>query len=294
MKNSGKFPSFQSLTPYATIVIAMLPAISLYALNSPSLLLYVAFLCSVGLGLLIRRPQDRTRLESDHAIDLPFAIAHDKEIYEEYLAIARSLKRISQIPDPVFREAALQQIAAGKSELQKVAEGTLTFEGTESWRIIYEALLRSQHVYLYRSVAWVKSAHYWQDEPGKQSTQFSLRLVDDQRLNIERIVILSDSVWPAGQPLPIEPLLGWISEHHRHGVWIKLVRESTIENETDLLSDFGIYGSHAVGEQVLDDQCRTIRFILQFNLAAVEAAEKRWQRLAIYSKAYRDLLDSRR
>lgn len=289
-KNKGS----STLAQLATVAAALLPAIGLYLWSPQTLLLYVAALCSFSLVLQLCRPPDRTRLESDQAIDLPFAIAHDKQIYDEYLAIARALKRISQIPDLVFHEAAVQQIIAAKTTLQQVAEGTLTFEGTESWRIIYAALLRSRHVFLYRSVAWVKSADYWQDEPGRHSTQLNLQLVDDQVLNIERIVILADAVWPADQVFPDEPILGWIDAHHRHGVWIKLVRHATIANEPDLLGDFGIYGSHAVGEQVLDDQCRTVRFILRFNFEAVEGAEKRWKRLAIYSKAYQDLLDSQR
>ncbi len=89
-----------------------------------------------------------------------------------------------------------------------MAAGTLAFEGTESWRIIYEALLRGRHVFLYRSVAWAIRDQYWQDEPGKQSTQLNLQLVDEQTLNIERIVILNDSIWPVGQRLPDEPTLG--------------------------------------------------------------------------------------
>ncbi|MEO8271503.1 MAG: hypothetical protein ABI557_17400, partial [Aureliella sp.] len=94
--------------------------------------------------------------------------------------------------------------------------------------------------------------------------------------------------------LPDEPILSWIDIHNRHGIWIKLVRESTIANEPDLLGDFGIYGSHVFGEQILNDKCRTIRFYLQFNLDVVEEAEKRWKRLGIFATAYRDLLDSRR
>ncbi len=288
-KNQGN----HSWIPLAVAAAALLPAIGLYAWIPHGLLIYVAALCSVCLGLLLRRPQDPRRPDSEHAIDLLFAIAHDKGIYDEYLEIAKALQQISQIPDVVFREAALQKIVAAKSELQLVAKGTLTFEGTESWRIVYEALLRSRHVFLYRSVAWVKSADYWQDEPGKQSTQLNLDLVDSQTLNIERIVILGDSVWPTDQPLPREPILSWIETQHRHGFWIKLVRESTIAVEPDLLGDFGIYGSHAVGQHTLDEKCRTVRFVLRFNFEAVETAEKRWKRLGIFSSAYRDLLDSR-
>ncbi len=294
MNRFGKYQDYDSEISLAVTAGAMLLAIVLYSWIPQGLLLYTTALCSTCLGLLVHRPPGCRRLESEHAIDLPFAIAHDKEIYDEYLAIARALKRISQIPDLVFREAALQKIASAKLEFQQVAEGTLVFEGTESWRIVYVALLRRRHVFLYRSVAWVKSVDYWQDEPGKHSTLFNLELVDHQNLNIERIVILSESVWPADQAFPNEPILSWIDTHHRHGIWIKLVREATIATEPDLLGDFGIYGSHAVGEQVLDDKCRTTRFILRFNFDAVEAAEARWKRLGIFASAYRDMLDSRR
>lgn len=254
--------------------------------------LYIAALCSCCLGLFVSHPKTQQQIESKSAFDLLLAIVHDKQIYDETLELAKALKQISQIPDLVFREAALQKIVSAKLELQQVADGTLIFDGTESWRIVYEALLRRRHVFLYRSVAWIKSADYWQDEPGKQSTQLNLELVDNQHLSIERIVILNRSVWPAGQPFPDEPILSWIAAQHRHGCWIKLVRESTIDSEPDLVGDFGIYGSHAVGEYILVDKCQTVRFILRFNFEAVEAAENRWKHLGIFASAYRDLLDS--
>jgi hypothetical protein len=47
---------------------------------------------------------------SDHPLDLPLAIAHDEEIFEHYLSFSRSIKRISQIPDPVYRDAAIEKI----------------------------------------------------------------------------------------------------------------------------------------------------------------------------------------
>lgn len=297
MQSKNKQSQIRRRLPYAVSIISSLLVVAIYqAAGLAGLTLYIALMLSLGLGLLTwRESSNRQQLPwSDHPLELPFSIAHDEDIFRQYEEIARALKDISQIPDPVFREAALQQIMALKRSLQQVAAGTLVFEGTESWRIIYEALLRSRHVFLYRSVAWVKSDKYWQDEPGKQSTQLNLRLVDDQTLNIERIVILSDSIWPVDQRLPVNPILSWIEAHHRHGIWIKLVRESAIANEPDLMGDFGIYGSHAYGEQILNEECRTIRFYLRFNLEAVEAAEKRWKRLGIFATAYRDLLDSQR
>lgn len=297
MRSTNKPSQISRWLPYTVSSIAAVLAFAIYqAAGVGGLTLYVAVLSSLVLGLLTWRASSWRQhfTSSDHPLDLPFSIAHDEDIFEQYQEIAQALKEVSQIPDPVFREAALQKIVAVTGSLQQVATGTLVFEGTESWRIIYEALLRSRHVFLYRSVAWAKSDQYWQDEPGRQSTQINLKLVDEQTLNIERIVILDDSLWPIGQRLPAELMLRWIDVHHRHGIWIKLVRESTIANEPDLLGDFGIYSSHAVGEQILNENCRTIRFYLRFNLDAVEEAEKRWKRLGIFATAYRDLLDSRR
>lgn len=293
MRAARKFwSSRRTAAPFVVSGALILLAVGLYVFaNLETLVLYIACLASVGTGLWVYDRVGNRRGKSEHPLDLPFAIAHDPEIYDEYLAIARSLKRISQIPDLVFRDAALQQIQSIKNELGQVAAGTLTFDGTESWRLVYGALLQSQHVYLYRSVSWVRSAGYWQDEPGLESTRLNLDLVDSQAINLERIVIAADSLWPASQRFPVEPIRGWIDAHHRHGVWIKLVRESVIASEPDLLKDFGIYGGHAVGEHVLDEDCHTLRFVLKFSFTAVEEAEGLWQRLSLYSKAYQDLLD---
>ena len=81
------------------------------------------------------------------------------------------------------------------------------------------------------------------------------------------------------------------SEQYTHGIWTKLVRESTLTGEPDLLVDLGIYGTRAVGFQELDDHGRTVRFTLSFEFAEILAAERRWERLSVYSTSYQKLLD---
>ena len=286
-------PAIRSVPIVATSAGVVI-GVTLFLFASLNFLMFFAvLLLSICLGLLLRitaTPVTKDR-SSDHPLDLPFAIAHDQEIYQHYLEFSRSLKRISQIPDPVYREAAIEKIKAMDASLRSVAIGTLTFDSTETWRLVYEALLRSPSVYLYRSVAWVKNENYWQDEPGRKSTRLNFDLVDQQRVNIERIVIIADSLWPKEEHFPTENILRWIDEHLRHGIWIKLVRESTIQNEPELMADMGIYGSHAVGEQILDEDCKTLSFVLKFDFAAVEAAEQRWNRLSIYAVSYKELLD---
>ena len=80
-------------------------------------------------------------------------------------------------------------------------------------------------------------------------------------------------------------------QQHDHGIWVLLVRESDIASEPDLLADFGIYGERATGVQELDDQSRTLRFILYFGPQNVRLARDRWTRLLLYATPFSDLLD---
>ena len=72
---------------------------------------------------------------------------------------------------------------------------------------------------------------------------------------------------------------------------MSLVRESDIACEWELLADFGIYGDRAVGVQELDEQARTIRFILDFSPQSIRLARDRWEKVALYTTPYGELLD---
>ena len=71
---------------------------------------------------------------------------------------------------------------------------------------------------------------------------------------------------------PADPIHDWVEEQHRYGIWLLLIRESTLEAEPDLISDFGIYGSRAVGMQLLDPAGRTKRFVLSFDFEGRRAS----------------------
>jgi hypothetical protein len=98
-------------------------------------------------------------------------------------------------------------------------------------------------------------------------------------------------LWSRGEPLPAPDIRPWIEQQHDHGVWVSLVRESDVVCEPDLLVDFGIYGERAIGIQELDEQSRTMRFILHFDSQDLKLARDRWERLALYATPYADLLD---
>ena len=143
-------------------------------------------------------------------------------------------------------------------------------------------------------MAHIETPHYWQDGPGWLSTQLNLELQDAGTLNIERLVIIAEHLWPGTESHPVDSIHRWIDEQARHGIAVGLVRESALKLEPQLTADFGIYGHRAVGRQMLDAAGRTTRFVLSFNEEEVSQAEQLWERLAVYALPYRKALDRRR
>ena len=172
-----------------------------------------------------------------------------------------------------------------------MGKGILVFENTESWRLVYEQILRSRVVYSYKSVAWVRDANYWQDEPGQKSLRLNWDLNSNQQISIERICIVNDSIWPDPSLESTEKLQQLLVDHCKNGIRLLLIRQSDLANDQDLIADFGIYGSHAVGYQILDEQQRSIRFTLQFDFDAVSQAERLWKRLLVYAKPIEEIFE---
>ena len=192
--------------------------------------------------------------------------------------------------DALFRELAAIQLDLVSNELRSMASGQLFFAGSESWRTAYERILRSPGLGRYLSVAWLRTEDYWRDAPGRRSIRLNYDLAE-LGLRIERIVILNDFFWAPGALLPAKPVLSWLVDQHKHGIGLRLVRESEIEAETDLLGDFGIYGDRAVGRLDLDDQCRSLRFTLDFNPQGLRLAEEQWRQLELFAVSFREVLD---
>jgi len=220
---------------------------------------------------------------------LQFTLAKDTAMFDCHLGFMRALQSISRIPDPVFRAAAIKKLDAIYEELTTLGRGTIVFQSTESWRLVYEQLLCSKIVYDYKSVAWIRDVNYWQNEPGQKSLKLCLELIDAQQLRMHRICILSDEMWPESQPLPHTRIVRWIEEHVTHGVPVGLIRESSLMLDDDLLVDMGVYGSHAVGHQLTSETEGTSKFVLQFDFDAVAGAEVIWKRLHAYAKDCKEI-----
>ncbi len=225
-------------------------------------------------------------------LETPLYLAHDAELFNRYRTVAQQLLRVSGRADPNFRKCALESLDESIRQISEIGDGKLLFKDTEAWRIVYERLLRDPSVMNYRSVALVRDPAYWQDGAGMQSMQLNFELISKSILTIERTVIIADNHWPLDSDMPIEALRQWIHEQSVKGIYIRIVRESALQSEAELVRDMGIYGMSAVGYQQMNhDNLRTAQFMLDFDFSAVRAAESCWTKLNVYAVPYEELLD---
>ncbi len=252
--------------------------------------LLVSAVLAICIWMLCQRSNDGTRADIFSAL---LALASEKELSDVHEQLVEALCNVAERKDDIYCSLAKQQLQSIVDDSVALGDGRIEFQSTESWRLVYEQLLRSPGLHLYRSVAHVETPHYWQDGPGQQSTQLNLELQDAGTLSVERTVIIADHLWTEDSTFPCDPIHSWVDEQHRHGIWLRLLRESSVQSEPELLSDYGIYGNRAVGMQRLDVSGRTVRFVLSFDFEDVQRAEKSWERLAVYATSYRDLLDQK-
>lgn len=208
----------------------------------------------------------------------------------QHAELVRLLADVAGREDAQFQELAMRRIAAFVEELRQLAGGRIEFANTETWHAAYERVLASLDGACYRSVSWVKSDDYWNDLPGRQSMQLNYALLA-KGLAIERVLIIGWNLWPPESRLPSRSIRQWIEDQHYGGIAVRIVRESDLVNEPDLLRDFGIYGDRATGDQETDNDSRTMRFVLSFNSASIQLAQDRWERLLLFARPYDQILD---
>lgn len=235
--------------------------------------------------------REKSRAELLGTLRIPLELAREQDLFQHFISFGDSLIALARGRDePVLKKFALVKLASINEQLRTLAEGRIVFSATETWRTVYEQLLQSRGLGTYRSVAWVKARDYWQDAPGRQSMRLNLALAR-RGLHIERIVILRDDLWPQGSRLPAPAIRPWIEQQHESGIVVSLIREGDIAGEFDLAADFGLYGDRAVGIQELDEEARTVCFVLEFGEASLRLARAWWDRLSLYASPYGELLD---
>lgn len=260
---------------------------SLYAAT-----IYIALIATLlaAVALIVWSRVERL-LMADELLGVTLAVAGDAAAFGLFQSLGKALRSTIANQDPIYRDLAFARLRRLNEEAVEVAAGRIEYIGTEAWRTAYEILLRSRGLYRYRSVAYARTPNYWQDEPGRQSMRVNFEMIQNGLL-IERVVIVPDAFWPAGELEPVEPVGRWIEQQVRGGVCLSIVRDSLLEGDPDLLADFGLYGNRAVGFQQVDDHGRTVRFSLSFDFAELLAAERRWDRLAVYATRYDRLPES--
>lgn len=284
----------------ATVLIASLALGLIQALfELPVQILALGVYVSILGGLLVsyldiaaKREEDQ-RIATDQLLDalgVVKKLASRPQLYEQYLKMVDTLRQIAEHDDSVFREAAAIQVATLVAKLQDVRPGVLEFTG-EQWRTVYKAILLRPGLDYYKSVAHAKNDDYWQDAPGRVSTEINVRLVK-LGARVERIVILREKdkhLWN-GTCIPNESRVGeWMRQQQENGIRVYCVLESQLSRDASLIRDFGIYGSRAVGYQFTDDNCRIERFLLHFDTNKLDVANSHWEQLKLYARPLVDI-----
>lgn len=280
----------------ASLVGSLLTGVASVVAPLPVQIAIQGVLVSILVGLVLTWLEEQARRDAARAalsrLSQVVDMLDDKpELARIFQRVGEAFLAIGQQADQVFGATTATKLMSVAAELEQMAAGTIVFRGTEAWRTVYQEILQSRRLKLYRSVAWVKCPAYWQDPPGRQSMRENYDAIN-RGVIIERIIVLPNSLWPTGQLLPSKTILPWIKDQHNHGVWVMLCRESELAGEPDLPLDFGIYGEQAVGTQFLDEECRTREFLLEFRREAVTLAGERWDRVKLHATPLRTLLDS--
>ncbi|QDV42487.1 hypothetical protein Enr13x_23350 [Stieleria neptunia] len=300
MENQRETESKRKRSPvisgfWAGFVGACMIGLAGYFGGMPEQLTALGIVVSSVMGLQLSQFQQSNRRNRQltqvlEAAGLQSQLLFQPDLFSVHIRIARALNSLAESDNATLRNHAVASLSDLHAKISEMSEGKLVFENTETWRTVYERLLRKPEVTKYRSISWFRNAVYWQDLPGKKSLQLNCDLADSGLL-IQRSVIAPASLWETGENLPLSPLLEWIEQQHIHGIWVKLVREEDLRAEPDLLVDLGIYGEIAVGSQLVDEEGRTSRFELDFRDDERKAAEAIWDRLDLFATSYAELLD---
>ena len=205
--------------------------------------------------------------------------------------LAQKLNELSSshhVRHPVFRQQAIFRLSEIAERIDELSHGVLAFGSTETWRTVYEDILKSCDHKRYLSSALIRSDGYWRDNPGTSSLEFNYQLVEHGYL-IHRLFLIDDFFWPPSMSVPAQEILQWIQTQDRHGIEVGLVRLSDLDVEPELVCDLGIYGDQAVGRQTTDSEGRTTRFEICFSPEKVALARQQWSQLSLYAVSLEEL-----
>ncbi|MFO0944065.1 MAG: hypothetical protein U0930_25295 [Pirellulales bacterium] len=237
-----------------------------------------------GLTLTVMQEFDRFSRESVAALSqlgMVTSLTADSALRKSYDEFIASIRTINDAHSSIFRRLARERLTSLNSEFRNIAGQRLDYLGTEAWRSAYAAVLKESALTEYCSVAWVRTGNYWQDQPGLQSLRINCELAESG-VAVTRIIIQrSHSI---DQPEVSMQITDRMFKQHKAGIRLLCIDEQALVGEDDLLDDFGIYGSIAVGILATDDtSSRTIQFRLSFDPLDVKLYRDKWKRLMLYA-----------
>lgn len=245
---------------------------------------------SIVAGLIVGFMTDVERLGTElkqgmQDLGLLQTVAANPTLSDSYSMIAESLCAVGNVQNPIFSALAEERVTDLGRAFERLAAKELVYVGTEAWRNAYADVLTQSDLSKYRSVSWVRSLNYWQDQPGQQSLAVNCQLAESG-VDVTRIIILRVSETCENDGQLREPLNSWMKTQHKSGIRLLYVPEHSITSEQGLLSDFGIYSDVAVGVLETDDSGRSLRFRLSFQENEIERHNEMWGRLMLYAKPW--------
>lgn len=206
-------------------------------------------------------------------------------INQSVQALTRASSRVRHAE---FSRQALLRLERVQHELRLLGDGKLSYDSTETWRVVYEDVLAACKTKRYLSVAMVHTEDYWKGLPGERSIAFNGTLVQ-RGFYVHRMFVIDDFLWPRRAELPSKGLMNGMVAQFAQGIQIGVMRLSELESDRDLMVDFGIYGRVAVGYQTTDESGLTVKYEMCFGEPHVRLAEDRWKRLSLYTRPFESL-----
>ena len=264
------------------VVLAVLGASAL-----PLALLGCGFVLLSGLVLHSRRVNASNACDRQGALS---ELAGQRELERLHRVLCEALSAVADQPAGASKEATTQKLVALGTQFRVIASGARSLSGSESWYVAHDAILAVPDLTEYRAVIRILTAECVRDQALQESLQASFAAVR-RGVFIERILILSEALWPVGRLLPSDDILPWIEDQHNHRLRTILLRERDLAPEPNLPIDICTFDNWAVGTRDLDDRSRTSRVALDFTPGAVRAAIDNLNRLSSLGVSFRDLLD---
>jgi len=242
------------------------------AARSAVLLLVVGVYLSIAVSMLWHLIE-RCHF-TEHGQDLVAQVSTDRESLDFVRSSISSYMDSRKRKDPLYQEMFRKKVRELLRQLADASRGCIEYAGGETWRKEWQLLLGHKRGTKYLSVAWVKSPEYWSDPAGQESFAFCRTA----SLDTTRIYVLRD-------PCHDDPeVCRMVLDDYGSKVKVFVVLEDVVKaSDEQLLADFGVYGTRAVGYQDLDDRCRTRTFKFYFDEEQCEAARERFNGLKLYA-----------